>query len=55
MPSISAAFHFDDLRIVDLSKCKLITNDGFQALANQNQNIEKLAANFCEGLGDEGW
>ena len=48
------AFHFDDLRVIDLSGCESITDTGFQALASQNRHIEKLIANACFSLTDIG-
>ena len=51
---ISAAFRFDDLRVIDVSGCNLITSVGFQALAMQNRRIEELTASSCTGLENEG-
>ena len=48
------AFHFDDLRVIDLSGCESITDTGFQALACQNRHIEKLIAKACYSLTDIG-
>ena len=51
---ISAAFRFDDLRVIDVSGCNLITSVGFQAFAMQNRRIEELTASSCTGLENEG-
>ena len=51
---LSASFHFDDLRMINVSECNLITNIGFHALAFQNRHIEKIIANSCTGLNDAG-
>ena len=51
---IAAAFRFDDLRVIDVSGCNLITSVGFQALAMQNRRIEELIASSCTGLENEG-
>ena len=51
---VAATFRFDDLRIIDVSGCNLITSVGFQALAMQNRRIEILTASSCNGLENEG-
>ena len=48
------AFHFYDLRIIDVSGCENITSEGFIALARQNTHIEHLTAKLCIGLDDLG-
>ena len=51
---VAATFRFDDLRIIDVSGCNLITSVGFQALAMQNRRIETFTASSCNGLENEG-
>ena len=52
--TILSAFHFYDLRTIDVSECKNITTAGFIALASQNPHIENLIAKSCNGLNDTG-
>ena len=52
--TIINAFHFFDLRIIDVSGCENITSNGFIALAYQNTHIEYLIAKSCKGLDDVG-
>ena len=52
--TILAAFHFDDLRSIDVSECHLVTDIGFQYLVVQNRYIERFTAKSCDGLRDEG-
>ena len=52
--TIIDAFHFYDLRTIDVSGCENISSEGFIALARQNTHIEHLTAKLCIGLDDVG-
>ena len=52
--TIINAFHFYDLRTIDVSGCENITSNGFIALAYQNTHIEHFYAKSCNGLDDIG-
>ena len=45
--SLKTAFHFKDLRYINLSLCKSVASDGFASLAMANPNLEVLIAKQC--------
>ena len=52
--TILDAFHFYDLRYIDVSECKNVKTPGFVALAYQNPHLETIIARACDGLDDTG-
>ncbi len=52
--SLLTSFRFADLRSVDLSGCRSLTDAGFSALARCNPRLESVRAKQCELLGDLG-
>ena len=45
-------FQFDDLRMINLNLCKLIDNEGFCRLAEQNPHLEHFSAKQCALNGE---
>ncbi len=52
--SLKTSVAFSDLRSIDLSQCRLVTNEGLIALGENNCHLERVVIRQCAGFDDLG-